>query len=209
MKDNFLNMEQDIKVFWDKRFSAPEYAYGKEPNSFFRAEIDKLKPGRILIPGAGEGRDAVYAATKGWEVYCLDLSKEGRTKAFKLADEKGVKIAYDCKNIAEATYSEEYFDAVGAVFFHLPEDVRKVFYASALKWLKPGGHYISELFTPAQLRNTSGGPRDLSLLATAKDLERELGMLDILTNEETETILDEGSYHQGVANVVRFTGRKK
>jgi len=36
-----------------------------------------------------------------------------------------------------------------------------------------------------------------------------LGMLDILTNEETETILDEGSYHQGVANVVRFTGRKK
>ncbi len=202
-------MDQDIKAFWDKRFSASEYAYGKEPNSFFKSEIDKLSSGRILIPGAGEGRDAIYAATKGWEVYCLDLSEEGRTKALRLADEKGVNIVYDCKNITEAVYPEKYFDAVGAVFFHLPEDVRKTFYANAMKWLKPGGHYITELFTPAQLQNTSGGPKDSSLLATDKDLERELGMLDILINEETEIILDEGSYHQGVANVVRFTGRKK
>lgn len=201
--------DQDIKKFWNDRFAESDFAYGKEPNDYFKSVIDKLEPGRVFIPGAGEGRDAVYAATKGWDVYCLDLSESGKTKATKLADENGTTIKYVVGSISAADFPEGSFDLIGSTYFHLPEDIRKSFVANAIKWLKPGGYFVSELFTPAQLANTSGGPKDVSLLATKEQFAEDFKTLDIINNEETKVTLNEGQYHQGKANVVRFTGRKK
>ena len=48
--------------FWDKRYNNEDLIYGTEPNKFFKQYIDKIKPGRILLLGEGEGRNAVYAA---------------------------------------------------------------------------------------------------------------------------------------------------
>jgi hypothetical protein len=58
--------------FWNARYSAAEYAYGTEPNAFFKAQLDQLTPGRLLLPAEGEGRNAVYAAKKGWEVAAFE-----------------------------------------------------------------------------------------------------------------------------------------
>ena len=58
--------------FWDERFAAEEYIYGTEPNKFFREQLDKLPPGKILLLGEGEGRNAVYAAKSGWLVHAVD-----------------------------------------------------------------------------------------------------------------------------------------
>ena len=202
-------MEQAVKEFWDKRFAEPGYSYGTEPNVFFKSTIDSLHPGRIFIPGAGEGRDVVYAATKGWEVYCADLSEAGKMKALKLAAENNVRIQYDVKSIDDVQYAEDYFDVVASIYFHLPEKTRKSFCSHSIKWLKPGGLFISELFTPQQLQNTSGGPKDVALLVTAEQMAKDLQELEIIKNEETEVILNEGKYHRGKANVVRFIGKKK
>ena len=45
-----------MKKLWEERYSEKVYIYGKEPNAFFRNEINKLPPGRILLLGEGEGR---------------------------------------------------------------------------------------------------------------------------------------------------------
>ena len=63
-----------MKDFWNERYGAPEYAYGTEPNVFFKQELDGLKPGRLLLPAEGEGRNGVYAAEKGWSVSAYDWS---------------------------------------------------------------------------------------------------------------------------------------
>ena len=78
-------MEHKIKEQWDNRYSADDYIYGIEPNSYFKSIIDSLKPGSLLLPGEGEGRNAVYAASKGWKVTAYDISTEGRKKAMALA----------------------------------------------------------------------------------------------------------------------------
>ena len=65
-----------MKEFWNQRYSDSEYAYGKKPNRFFKREIDRLNPGSLFLPGEGEGRNAVYAATKGWNGHALDSSSE-------------------------------------------------------------------------------------------------------------------------------------
>jgi hypothetical protein len=76
---------------WNERYGADEYVYGKEPNGFLKEFIDNHPPGKILLPAEGEGRNAVYAASKGWEVTAFDFSEEGKKKALKLALKKPIK----------------------------------------------------------------------------------------------------------------------
>ena len=60
-----------MKEFWNSRYQEKEYAYGLEPNLFFKSELIKLIPGKALFPAEGEGRNAVFAAKSGWEVTAL------------------------------------------------------------------------------------------------------------------------------------------
>ncbi|HSL87766.1 MAG TPA: hypothetical protein VK870_00530, partial [Ignavibacteriaceae bacterium] len=78
--------------FWDERYSAEEYVYGKDPNEFFEEHLSKLNPGRLLLPGEGEGRNAIFAAKLGWQVDANDQSIVAKSKAEKLAHAYGVNI---------------------------------------------------------------------------------------------------------------------
>ena len=75
-----------MKNFWDERYSIKDYVYGTKPNHFFEEQIQKLKPGKILMLGEGEGRNAVFAAKLGWQVDAVDSSSVSKEKALKLAE---------------------------------------------------------------------------------------------------------------------------
>jgi len=193
--------------FWNDRYSEEEYAYGTAPNEFFKSAIDTLPPGVILVPGAGEGRDAVYAAKLGWEVYAFDLSTEGRKKALLLAEKENVDIHYEIRDAADFPFSDAKFDAVAMIFFHLPAGLRQDFHKKLPDMLNPGGVIIIEAFNPIQINNSSGGPRELSLLYTAEMLRGDFPNLNEIINSEYETELNEGLYHIGKADVVRYVGK--
>ena len=81
--------------FWNERYSSDEYVYGTEPNQFFKEQIQKINPsGRLLLPGEGEGRNAVFAAKLGWNVDAFDQSSVAKMKAETLAKLNNVKINY-------------------------------------------------------------------------------------------------------------------
>lgn len=193
-----------ITNFWDERYSTDKYIFGTEPNEYFRTKIDSLKPGKILIPAAGEGRDAVYAARLGWQVFAFDLSKVGREKAFDLCESYQVKIDYKIADVNEIKLETKKYDVIAPIFFHLPSASRKLFYNKIKNSLKKGGFIILEAFNPKQIQNASGGPRDLDLLLTKDILKNEFSGLRFIENVETETILKEGRGHAGKADVVRF-----
>lgn len=194
--------------FWDERFGAKEYIYGKGPNLFFKATIDKLKPGSILVPGAGEGRDAVYAATIGWKVNAFDQSIKGKEKALMLAKEFHTQINYEILDAANYKASKQQYDAIGLSYFHLPPALRSTFHHELAESLKAGGTLFIEGFNPKQLSNSSGGPKELSLLFTPQMLEKDFAGLTIIQNEELVTELNEGAFHKGKADVIRFVGIK-
>ena len=75
---------------WDSRYSEKAYAFGTAPNVFLKEKLENLKPGTILFPAEGEGRNAVYAANRGWMVSAFDISTEGWKKALKLAETNNV-----------------------------------------------------------------------------------------------------------------------
>jgi hypothetical protein len=68
--------------FWNERYSAYDFVYGVAPNEFLASMADRLPAsGRALDIGAGEGRNALFLATRGLSVLAVDQSKVGIQKA--------------------------------------------------------------------------------------------------------------------------------
>jgi SAM-dependent methyltransferase len=198
-----------MKNFWNERYSEKDYAYGEEPNLFFAEHISELIPGKMILPAEGEGRNAVFAASLGWNVSAFDTSDEGKAKAMLLADKKGVIIDYTVDNAVSIFYPDNGVDVVAFIFAHFPPSVRKEIHQKAIQWLKPGGKIILEAFNPKQLNNLSGGPKDISMLYSEDMIRNDFENLDIEILQLTRTILNEGKYHEGIADVLQFSGTKK
>ena len=150
--------------FWNERFGAEEYAYGIEPNQYFKQELERLTPGKILLPGEGEGRNAVFAAKSGWEVTAFDPSSEGKKKALKLAQKNNVKIDYLLDNYDGIQFESNEFDCVVLIFTHMPKQKRNEYHKKLTSFLKPGGILILEGFSKEQINNNTGGPRNVDML---------------------------------------------
>lgn len=200
--------------FWNERFSSQDYAYGIEPNAFFKESLTSYKPkGRILLPAEGEGRNAVYAAKTGLDVYAFDTSAQGKKKALQLAEKEHVTINYEVGTLPNLSLMDKTFDVLGLVFAHFPANLRAPFHKTLGSMVKPNGLVILEGFSKAnlKLRETNpnvGGPSDLALLFSIEDIRNDFSEFEILKLEETTTVLNEGKYHKGTASVIRFIGRK-
>jgi SAM-dependent methyltransferase len=197
------------KEFWNDRFSTEEYIYGTEPNEFFKEQVSSIKPGKILLPAEGEGRNAVYAASLGWSVDAVDFSEVAKQKALKLAESKSVHINYFISDLSEFYYPLNHYDVIGIFFLHLPSEIRLNVHSKFVTSLKSGGRIILEVFNKNQINNTSGGPKDLDLLYDEQDILDSFQRLDNLLLESLTINLNEGNHHQGKADVIRYVGIKK
>lgn len=193
---------------WDERYARQEYIYGIEPNNFLKEKLRSIKPGRILFPAEGEGRNAVYAAKLGWEADAFDQSTEGQKKAVQLANQRGVLINYSIQSLNDWNPEANQYDCIALIFVHLPEALRKSVHQSAIKALKPGGILILEAFSIDQLNRTSGGPKVSELLFTDGQIKNDFNTCAEVEILETQVFLDEGPLHQGIADVIRLTCRK-
>jgi ubiquinone/menaquinone biosynthesis C-methylase UbiE len=196
------------KEMWNQRYAEADYVYGTSPNEFFKQELDKLAPGKILLPAEGEGRNAVYAAEKGWEVWAFDQSEEGRKKALRLAMERKVSIEYQIHDLNTIEFPENKFDVVALVFVHSPATIRQQIHHNLFRFLKPGGTLILTGFTQEQLKYSSGGPKDLSLLFSQEELQEDFSGFHALSVEQLEVEIEEGEYHRGKASVIQLVAVK-
>jgi len=197
-----------MKEFWDQRYSSPEYVYGTLPNDFFADELSRLKPGRILLPGEGEGRNAVFAASLGWEADAFDFSPLAREKALKLAASNNCQINYFIADMAAYSPPATYYDAVGLVFVHLPEPMRRSFHEAIMTAIKPGGILLLEAYHKEQLKFNTGGPRDASLLYDEFQLLEDFEMHEVISISRNHRQVNEGVLHKGMAETVQCIIRK-
>ncbi|GIV43800.1 MAG: methyltransferase [Bacteroidia bacterium] len=197
-----------MKDFWNIRYNETEYIYGTKPNEFFASSLAQLAPGKIILPCEGEGRNAVYAASLGWDVYAFDFSESAKNKAMNLAQNKKVQFEYQVMDIAAAQYPENSVDVVALIYTHFPIEIRERMHQKICTWLKPGGKIILEAFNPAQLANSSGGPKDPSMLYSKSMLMNDFKNCNIHLLEECTIHLNEGKYHSGKADVIRLIAEK-
>ena len=195
--------------FWDDRYRGDEYAYGREPNEFLRAEAHRIAPGRVLCLAEGEGRNAVFLAGLGHEVTAVDFSAEGIRKTERLAREKNVKVETVQADLATYEPRLEAFTGVIAIFAHLPASVRKHVHGWISRALTPGGVLVLEAYTPAQLAFNTGGPRDPALLMTLAGLKEELAPLTFEVGREVEREIHEGAFHGGPSATVQVVAVRR
>ena len=197
-----------LSRFWDQRYDTEEYAYGREANDFFSSQLASLFPGNLLLPGEGEGRNAVYAARQGWKVDAFDLSSAGRAKALSLAEEFGIDLSYRVCVLEDFQFMPNHYDAVGLVFFHPDPYSREFLHRMIFESLKPGGTLIFEGFHKDQLYMNSGGPKSPDMLFDEEMLAADFARFDTQVFEKKEIVLNEGPFHQGQATVIRYRGIK-
>ena len=190
---------------WNDRYNTEDYYFGTSPNEFFRTFIDSLPPGKILLPGAGEGRNAVYAAEAGWEVDAFDFSTTAREKALRLAKKKEVNIQYSLQNATQLECKKDYYDVAAVLFLHLPPAERKKFHRQIIQCLKPqGGNLYLLAFSEKPPMPASGGEPETAVFYSQKELLEDFRDLQIDLLQEEEVALQEGRGHQGTARVVKL-----
>jgi len=197
-----------MKDFWDQRYSEPGFAYGMEANAFFREVLDSLTPGRLLLPGEGEGRNAIFAAGNGWKVDAFDQSNVARKKALEWAASMDLQFDYRLASLEDFSCPVPIYDLIAIIYIQMLPETRKQVHMQMTACLKPGGKIIMESFHKNQLSIGTGGPPIEELLYRENDIRSDFRDLEIELCEEQVLDIYEGNYHSGQSSVVRLIANK-
>jgi SAM-dependent methyltransferase len=171
---------------WDERYAAVENLWAVRPNRFLVAEVADLPPGRALDLACGEGQNAIWLGSRGWEVTGVDYSGVAIAKARTRAERDGVRVDFVCADLLEYRPGPGIFDLVLVLYLHIPASGRRQVLADASEALAPGGTFVLVGHDLLNLTEGVGGPKDPELLCTPDQIAGELVGLEI---EKAERVL--------------------
>ncbi len=160
--------------FWDERHAAHEPIESPQPDASLVAVAERLTPGRALDLAAGDGRNAIWLATRGWHATAVDFSSVALDRARQAAAAAGVEVGLVQADLLTWQPEPRSFDLVAIVYLHLPADERRTVYAGAAAAVAPGGRLIVVGHDLLNLTEGVGGPQDPAVLFTAEDIATEL-----------------------------------
>ena len=187
---------------WDARYAAVENLWAVKPNRFLVAEVSDLRPGRALDVACGEGQNAIWLATLGWDVTGVDYSDVAIAKAKARAEREGVRAEFIRADLVEYEPQHSAYDLVAILYLHIPSSERAAVHAKAARALAPGGTLVLLGHDLSNLSDGVGGPSDPDILYTADEIAAELPGLVI---EKATTVLRDvhGEEREAIDTLVR------
>jgi SAM-dependent methyltransferase len=195
-------------AFWNDRYGGADYFYGTTPNDFLALVAPEIPAGPVLCLAEGEGRNALFLAGRGHAVTAVDQAEAGLTKAQALAQSRSLTLTTVVADLTDFGIAAQAWSGIVAIFMHLPPALRRTVLARAAAGLRPGGIFVMEAYTPAQLGRGTGGPKDVTLLPTLAEIRAELGEMEWLIARELERDVREGGGHTGISSVVQVLARR-
>ena len=125
---------------WDIAFLVSE-SFSRKPNRLLTEAVSGVKPGAALDVGMGQGRNAVWLATQGWQVTGFDVAGEGLRLAREQAASEGVKIDTVYAADRDFDFGKDRWNLIAFIYSPLRE-----LEAKAFAGLKPGGMVVAEAF---------------------------------------------------------------
>ncbi len=156
---------------WDERYAATDLVWSAGPNQFVAAECADLPPGTAVDLAAGEGRNAIWLARRGWQVTAVDFSQVALDKGARLAGDTDLAWVR-----ADATtwQAPGPLDLVVVAYLQLPAGPRRAAHRNAVDSLRPGGTFLLVAHDSTNLHEGTGGPQDPTVLMTAADVLADL-----------------------------------
>ncbi len=131
---------------WDARYAESDRIWSGRVNVVLAREMADAAPGRALDLGCGEGADAIWLASRGWQVTGVDISGVALGRAAAQAEAAGVaeRITWQRRDLGKS-FPEGTFDLVSAQFLHSWGDLpRERILAAAAAAVAPGGILLIE-----------------------------------------------------------------
>ena len=192
---------------WDERYSGAQFEWSMHPNQFAEAELAGLPPGRALDLAAGEGRNSVWLAERGWSVTAVDFSRVGLEKGRKLSAVRGVgpnQVDWVVADLSEYEPAREAFELVLIAYLQVDGALRALVLAGAAAALVPGGTLLVIGHDLANLTEGVGGPQSPDVLYTPEAITAELPGLHIVRAERVRrTVERDGGQAMAVDTLVR------
>ena len=159
---------------WDERYAASELVWSAGPNVWVETLTADLPPGRALDLAAGEGRNALWLASRGWSVTAVDFSGVALDRAKQLArqrlDHGGDQLTTVVADVVTWRPQQRTFDLVLVVYLHLPPEERVAVLEGAADAVAPGGTLLVVGHDLANLEAGVGGPQDPTVLCRPEDV---------------------------------------
>lgn len=165
---------------WDERYAASDLVWSREPNRFVAAELADLPPGTAVDLAAGEGRNAIWLASRGWSATAVDFSQVALDKGARLGE--GLDVTWVCADATTWT-PDEPVDLVVVAYLQVPAPDRRRAVRNAVRMLRPGGTLLLVAHDSTNLTDGTGGPQDPAVLMTADDVVGDLTSADGLDVE--------------------------
>jgi SAM-dependent methyltransferase len=159
---------------WDERYAAADLVWSAEPNRTLVAEVGESRHGRALDLAAGEGRNALWLAERGWQVTAVDFSPVAVARGRQLAAARGVDITWEVHDVTAWHPPDAGFDLVIVLYLHLPPTQRRIAHRKAAAAVAEGGALIVLGHARDNLQHGVGGPQDPTILLAAREVVDDL-----------------------------------
>jgi SAM-dependent methyltransferase len=188
---------EQVRERWNDVFKKGAPTLNREPSTVLVAAVEQRKPGKALDLGTGQGRNAIFLASKGWTVTGVDISDVAIGEAKKNAAARNVQIEAIVGDLDTYDFGREQWDLISSFYMHgwhnrSPTDVPTRIHDA----LRPGGLLVIEGF--AKPENPFG--------FSVEELSKAYGRLRILKSESVHT---KGEWDKdNTAHIVRFVAEK-
>ncbi len=122
--------------------------------------------------GAGEGRNAVWLASRGWQVTAVDFSAVGLDKGRRLAEDRGVAVDWVRADVRDYQPEPGSFQLVLIAYLQLREAELDGVLRRAVTALAPGGVLLVVGHDVTNQTEGAGGPQDPAVLQTPGSIRR-------------------------------------
>ncbi len=174
---------------WDDKYGQSDLVWSMGPNQWIEEVAGDLPLGKALDLAAGEGRNAIWLASRGWDATAIDFSAVALERAQGLAAERlgpqATRFHTRCEDLSSYAPTPHEFDLVIVVYLQVPATLRTPILQGAAEAVRPGGMLIVTAHDSENARRGFGGPPNPEVLYTAADVVQDIAGrgLDVTRDE--------------------------
>ena len=194
------NQRRDwIGPMFDRIYTSDTPDFRQTPNRLLTEVVTDVRPGTALDIAMGQGRNAVFLATLGWEVTGIDVSPQGIAVAEEQASRVGVTIVAIEVGIEDFDLGRASWDLIVMTYALVPV-VEREFAHQIIESLNANGLLVVESFG-SDRRGRTGRPVDID----PDKLREAYEELEIIRFDDVDDIPE---WTDRSTRVVRMVARK-
>jgi SAM-dependent methyltransferase len=182
------------RSMWNEAYRR-QISFKTDPNQLLVDTVKGRRAGTALDVMMGQGRNAVFLASKGWKVTGVDISDEGIRQAKDAAKKKGTQITAVQADVEKFDFGKDKWDLVTLIY--AGNDATTI--EKIKDSIKKNGLFVVEFFHSESTSGTGVGG-----FATG-ELAAKLEGWKILKDEVVEDVADWGMRK---VKLVRFVAQK-